>query len=151
MVWYKATKSVLPIFSGVFRLSRVQWPVPVTHRPVEAGETHCPIQIQARLSSAKEIRDGHLAQLAEVKENIKIESAARPDSESRSQALARLAELRKQVVALENELGAYGDCDPVKIEETKRAVFLAKEAALRWTGAYALHLSSWPSIANESE
>ena len=54
--------------------------------------------------------------------------------DERSQALNKLVELRKQIVNLEKELNAYGDCDPVKIEDKKRAVFLAKEAALRWTG-----------------
>ncbi|KAG6900550.1 hypothetical protein C0993_009127 [Termitomyces sp. T159_Od127] len=61
--------------------------------------------------------------------------------ESRSHALVRLADLQKQVIALEKELNAYGDCDPVKIEEKKRAVILAKEAALRWTGTS--DLTTW--------
>ncbi|KAF8070154.1 meiotic nuclear division protein 1 [Lyophyllum atratum] len=92
--------------------------------------------IQARLSSATEIRDTQREQLAEIRECIQTERSARPDSETRSQALAQLADLRKQVVAFEKELAAYGDCDPVKVEETRRAVFLAKEAALRWTDNY---------------
>ena len=29
---------------------------------------------------------------------------------------------------------AYGACDPAKLEELKRAITLAKEAAFRWTG-----------------
>ncbi|KAG6832030.1 hypothetical protein H0H87_003011 [Tephrocybe sp. NHM501043] len=92
--------------------------------------------IQARLSTAKELRDSQQKQLAEIKENINTERSARPDSESRSKALAKLADLRKQIITLEKELAAYGDCDPVKIEEKKRAVFLAKEAVLRWTDNY---------------
>lgn len=35
---------------------------------------------------------------------------------------------------LEQELNAYGACDPVKMEAKKRAVLLAHEAAVRWTG-----------------
>ena len=35
---------------------------------------------------------------------------------------------------LEKELAQYGLCDPAKVEEKKRAVVLAKEAAVRWTG-----------------
>lgn len=35
---------------------------------------------------------------------------------------------------MEGELQNYGACDPVKIQEKKRAVVLAKEAAIRWTG-----------------
>ncbi|KAG6830167.1 hypothetical protein H0H92_001896 [Tricholoma furcatifolium] len=94
--------------------------------------------IQARLSKAKELCGSQRKQLADIKENIKTERSARLDSETRSKALAELADLRKQVVTLEKELSAYGDCDPVKIEEKKRAVFLAKEAALRWTGKFDL-------------
>ena len=35
---------------------------------------------------------------------------------------------------LQAELEAYGACDPVKVEEKRRAVVLAREAALRHTG-----------------
>lgn len=35
---------------------------------------------------------------------------------------------------MEEELQNYGACDPIKIQEKKRAVVLAKEAAIRWTG-----------------
>jgi hypothetical protein len=45
-----------------------------------------------------------------------------------------LAALKRELAGRESELAAYGDCDPAKIEEMKRAVFLAKEASLRWTG-----------------
>jgi len=52
----------------------------------------------------------------------------------RSESLRELAELRKDLAKLENELSAYGDSNPAKVEEVKRAAFLAKEAACRWTG-----------------
>lgn len=48
-------------------------------------------------------------------------------------ALEQLGALKKEHAELETELAAYGACDPAKIEE-KRAVVLAKEAAVRWTG-----------------
>ena len=35
---------------------------------------------------------------------------------------------------MEEELQNCGACDPIKIQEKKRAVVLAKEAAIRWTG-----------------
>jgi hypothetical protein len=54
--------------------------------------------------------------------------------EGRMKSLDELAELKKQVCKLDEELNAYGACDPVKLEETRRAITLAKEAALRWTG-----------------
>ncbi|KAG5342983.1 hypothetical protein C0989_005932 [Termitomyces sp. Mn162] len=112
-------------------------------------------KVQARLAKAQELRESQQKQLTEVKESIRVERSARTqsvktklslkvawltgDKESRSNSLARLADLRRQVVTLEKELSAYGDCDPVKIEEKKRAVFLAKEAALRWTGVFVVH------------
>lgn len=43
-------------------------------------------------------------------------------------------EARQQITALEKELEAYGACDPIKVEEKKRATTLAHEAAVRWTG-----------------
>ena len=56
------------------------------------------------------------------------------------EALNQLAVLKTKCAELENELSAYGACDPVKVEEKKRAVILAKEAAIRWTGASLLVL-----------
>lgn len=35
---------------------------------------------------------------------------------------------------MEEELQNYGACDPIKIQEKKRAAVLAKEASIRWTG-----------------
>ncbi|KAI0245432.1 hypothetical protein BJV78DRAFT_390147 [Lactifluus subvellereus] len=51
-------------------------------------------------------------------------------------ALARLATAKKTLSELhwQAELEAYGVCDPVKIEEKRRAVMLAREGALRHTG-----------------
>jgi hypothetical protein len=37
---------------------------------------------------------------------------------------------------LRAELAAYGKCDPEHLAQQARANFLAKEAALRWTGEY---------------
>ena len=53
----------------------------------------------------------------------------------RSNAIKKLALLRKDHAALEAELAAYGDSNPTKVEELKRAAFLGKEAAFRWTGS----------------
>lgn len=49
-------------------------------------------------------------------------------------SLEQLASLRRELLDLEKELAAYGDCDPATFEQTKRAGLLAKEAAVRWTG-----------------
>lgn len=53
----------------------------------------------------------------------------------RSNALKKLTLLRKDLEALEAELAAYGDSNPAKVEDLKRAAFLGKEAAYRWTGS----------------
>jgi hypothetical protein len=42
--------------------------------------------------------------------------------------------MKKQLAALQEEIDAYGACDPVKVEEKKRSITLAHEAAVRWTG-----------------
>jgi hypothetical protein len=47
---------------------------------------------------------------------------------------------KKQYTVLEQELSAYGACDPAKMEEKKRGVFLAHEAAIRWTGEFRTHI-----------
>ena len=51
-------------------------------------------------------------------------------------ALERLTAAKNELHYLEKELGAYGACDPVKIEEMKRGGILAHEATIRWTGNF---------------
>ncbi|TFY55295.1 hypothetical protein EVG20_g9374 [Dentipellis fragilis] len=60
--------------------------------------------------------------------------------EDRTASLAKRVQ-HKELQALETELQANGACDPVKVEEKKRAVILAKEAAARWTDNYLILLS----------
>lgn len=48
--------------------------------------------------------------------------------------MEKLSGLKKDLADMEEELQKYGACDTVKIQEKKRAVVLAKEAAIRWTG-----------------
>lgn len=43
--------------------------------------------------------------------------------------------MKKELSRLDMELSAYGACDPAKLEETRRAITLAREAAIRWTGS----------------
>ncbi|KAI0066089.1 meiotic nuclear division protein 1, partial [Artomyces pyxidatus] len=92
--------------------------------------------LQNKLDAAKETQKGYQKQLEEVRANIEAERAVRPESAERAEALSTLAAVRKEVAELERELQAYGACDPVKVEEKKRAVMLAREAAVRWTGEY---------------
>lgn len=56
--------------------------------------------------------------------------------EERTSALSQLTQRKKELSTLEEELAAFGASDPAKLEEKKRAVFLAKEAAIRWTGEH---------------
>lgn len=50
--------------------------------------------------------------------------------------MKKLSGLKKELCILEAELTAYGDSNPAKVEEVKRAAFLGKEAVFRWTGNY---------------
>lgn len=52
----------------------------------------------------------------------------------RRNALSKLSATQDDLNALGKELTQYGACDPAIVEEKKRAVILAKEAAIRWTG-----------------
>ncbi|TFY59252.1 hypothetical protein EVG20_g7858 [Dentipellis fragilis] len=91
--------------------------------------------------AAREAQKANQQQLAELRASIEAERASRPESEGRMASLAKLVQHKKELQALETELQAYGACDPVKVEEKKRAVILAKEAAVRWTDNYLILLS----------
>ncbi|KAJ6475366.1 meiotic nuclear division protein 1 [Mycena vitilis] len=97
--------------------------------------------MQNRLKQLTDAREGYQTQQVELRVQIEAEKAARVDNESRTERLATLARLKKTHVGLLDELGAYGACDPAKVEETRRAVTLAKEAAIRWTDNYSMLLS----------
>jgi hypothetical protein len=56
------------------------------------------------------------------------------EKEERRQSLDHLTKLKKELIKLDEELKKYGACDPVKLDELRRGITLAKEAALRWTG-----------------
>ncbi|KAI0254123.1 Mnd1 family-domain-containing protein [Lactifluus subvellereus] len=94
--------------------------------------------MQNRLDAAREARAASEKQLAELQTTIAAERVARPESDQRATALARLATAKKTLTELQAELEAYGACDPVKVEEKRRAVMLAREAALRHTDNYAI-------------
>ncbi|KAJ7770243.1 meiotic nuclear division protein 1 [Mycena maculata] len=97
--------------------------------------------IQGRLKQLKAARAEQKTLEAELRAQIAAEREARVDGPTRTEKLGKLAELKKAHVALLDELGAYGACDPAKVEETRRAVTLAKEAAVRWTDNYSMLLS----------
>ncbi|KAJ8076430.1 Meiotic nuclear division protein 1 [Marasmius tenuissimus] len=97
--------------------------------------------IQNRLSAAKELKATHESQIKEITDAIEKEKASREDTEERKAALATLSEMKREICKLDEELSAYGACDPVKLEETRRAITLAKEAALRWTDNFGILLS----------
>ncbi|KAI0682413.1 meiotic nuclear division protein 1 [Cytidiella melzeri] len=97
--------------------------------------------MQNRLDTVKKSRELQQAQLAEVRRAITAEQTARPHSDERTQDLNKLESLKKDLEGLQAELAKFGACDPVKVEEKKRALILAKEAAVRWTDNYAVVLS----------
>ena len=51
--------------------------------------------------------------------------------DDRTRALEELTELKKEYAKMEGELAAYGACDPIKLEEKKRAVVLARTVGPR--------------------
>ncbi|KAF9792675.1 meiotic nuclear division protein 1 [Thelephora terrestris] len=92
--------------------------------------------VQNRLNAVQETQHSLKEQLAELRTAIAAEKAGRSESAERASALEKLSGLKKDLADMEEELQAYGACDPVKIQEKKRAVVLAKEAAIRWTDNY---------------
>ncbi|KAJ8696918.1 Meiotic nuclear division protein 1, variant 2 [Pleurotus ostreatus] len=97
--------------------------------------------VQARLSTVKETRDTYQKQIEELRISVEEEKGQRLELDSRKEALRVLASLKAELAQLEGEINAYGACDPIKIEEKKRGVVLAKEAAIRWTDNYSVLLS----------
>jgi hypothetical protein len=110
-------------------------------------------QLQNRLNDVQDSFSVNQAQLESIRALIIAEKAARPESvcciclllhyagfvltthkDERTAKLAQLSALKREVTDLDTELKAYGACDPAKLEETRQASVLAKEAALRWTG-----------------
>ncbi|KAH9935617.1 meiotic nuclear division protein 1 [Fomitopsis serialis] len=96
--------------------------------------------MQHRLTAVKESQASYRSQIKELHTAIEMETAARPGSTERNASLSRLSAAQKELEGLVTELAQYGACDPVKVEEKKRAVMLAKEAAVRWTDNYVLLL-----------
>ncbi|KIL66182.1 hypothetical protein M378DRAFT_75652, partial [Amanita muscaria Koide BX008] len=92
--------------------------------------------VQTKLMTCSEARQGYKNQVSELQAALAREVSTRTDSEQRKNALSMLADLEEQLRELEKELTAYGTCDPARFAETKRSVFLAKEASLRWTDNY---------------
>ncbi|KAL9711887.1 Meiotic nuclear division protein 1 [Leucoagaricus gongylophorus] len=96
---------------------------------------------ESRLSKARDTKVNAKLQLEDIKASITAEQALRKESVERSQVLENHDKLREELVQLTRELESYGDADPVKFEETKRSVILAKEATLRWTDNYSVLLT----------
>lgn len=61
--------------------------------------------------------------------------------EERSRKLDQLARMKKDLAKLDDELAAYGACDPETIDKTKRAITLGAEAMSRWTGLLVVSLA----------
>ncbi|KAF9474231.1 meiotic nuclear division protein 1 [Pholiota conissans] len=98
------------------------------------------VLVQAKLDKIKESGNTHRSQIVELEHAIEAARAERIESDMRTKKLKKLGELKKDLAALESELSAYGDSNPAKVEEVKRAAFLAKEAAYRWTDNYGVLL-----------
>ncbi|KAI0341979.1 meiotic nuclear division protein 1 [Trametopsis cervina] len=97
--------------------------------------------MQNRLESVTQTQMALQAQLAELHAALRAEQLARPESVQRTAELAQLALMKQELDTLKAELAKYGACDPAKVDEKKRAVILATEAAIRWTDNYSALLS----------
>lgn len=72
--------------------------------------------------------------------HYQITKTTKPDQQDvRKRGLEQLDVKKREYNELEKELAAYGACDPTKVEEKKRGVILAHEAAIRWTGMFNFH------------
>lgn len=88
--------------------------------------------MQTRLKVVKESQAAQAAQLEEIRDAVETERAARPESVG---AIAATSYIHSRTVHRTSATRPqYGACDPIRVEEKKRAVVLAKEAAVRWTG-----------------
>ncbi|KAH0827738.1 Mnd1 family-domain-containing protein [Lanmaoa asiatica] len=97
--------------------------------------------LRNRLDTVKDTKKNYENQVTELGAALDREKVLRPESVARTNALQNVVEARQQIAALEKELEAYGACDPVKVEEKKRAIMLAHEAAVRWTDNYSILLA----------
>ncbi|KJA19931.1 hypothetical protein HYPSUDRAFT_189440 [Hypholoma sublateritium FD-334 SS-4] len=98
------------------------------------------VLVQAKLDRAKETGTTHRAFITEIKSATEAAKTERIESDIRFNKMKQMAELKKDLGVLESELSAYGDSNPAKVEEVKRAAFLAKEAVYRWTDNYGVLL-----------
>ncbi|KAJ3477637.1 hypothetical protein NLI96_g10325 [Meripilus lineatus] len=97
--------------------------------------------MQNRMQVVRENQRTQSAQLDDLKEQLEVEAASRQESTERTSSLSRLSEAKSELVELEKELLQYGACDPLVLEDKKRALILAKEAVARWTDNYIILMS----------
>ncbi len=71
----------------------------------------------------------------------------------RRKLLSILADLKSTSEGLKSELAAFGAADPARYERKRRAVEVAKDAAVRWTGQLTAYLStvSWSIVRHWEE
>jgi len=97
--------------------------------------------LATKVARAGEAREALKQQLIDVRNNIDKENALRVETETREQELKSLDLNREICKSLEAELRQYGACDPTQVEEKRRAIILAREAAFRWTDNYSITVS----------
>ncbi|KAF8532502.1 meiotic nuclear division protein 1 [Gautieria morchelliformis] len=94
--------------------------------------------ITAKVNAGRALRKNGLASLSELKNLTEQERVLRPETADRREALASLASKKKEIAELQGEMIQYGACDPTQVEAKRRAIFLAHEAAVRWTDNFSL-------------
>ncbi|KAF7288646.1 Meiotic nuclear division protein 1 [Mycena chlorophos] len=101
--------------------------------PSQRGAT-----LHNQLKETRETRASYLLQQTQITKEKEGATAERVDTETRQEQLAELARLRKTHAALLTELELYGACNPVELEKKRRFIFLAHEAASRWTDNFGM-------------
>ncbi|KIM22343.1 hypothetical protein M408DRAFT_291299 [Serendipita vermifera MAFF 305830] len=89
--------------------------------------------LRNKVNAAQQEHENLSAKIQECQEVIVKEQQSRVDSVERQTSLEEFQSLQEELAALQSELRAYGRCDPEHLAQKNRAIFLAKEATLRWT------------------
>jgi len=85
-----------------------------------------------------------------LRSNLEQEKLTRTITASRQTELEALENKKQRCQTLEAELQQYGACNPDQVEEKRRAIVLAREAAFRWTDNYTITVSHFAKQYNIS-
>ncbi|CAD6579632.1 MAG: hypothetical protein TREMPRED_002532 [Tremellales sp. Tagirdzhanova-0007] len=91
---------------------------------------------QAAVTKSRRELEDVLSKIEETSESLEEANKGREDTAERRKLLSTLADVSSTNESLRSELAAFGAADPERYERKRRAVQVAKDAAVRWTGEY---------------